>query len=601
MRVFPVYAVLALAVLVPITAAAEQSVGNAGAATVDGSYIWVDLGGGSHYCPPDCGENSNDVRDKEAGARAKLRLEANNQVLMRDELSLINDLLRNFRCPGNNGVYEVLATSRSKRASTLEMASFNRNAARINGAIPGGATLAGLMRQLADEQERTAGLILQIAQSAEAYVAEMDRCGSGSRAPTRSASERAADEARPPEEERARREREAEAERLAAAERQRQALELSRARIGNILDDLASDVTAGLEQRSAVAPVPASAPPAPLEFVDSGTRSFSPGDQDSAPVSLGFLEADDIVVDPLAARGSEPPAETILDPSFKTNVLLDALEFGNQNWETSITYLEEALLAEPDLQKQQAIWDALNYTTGIYAQVLVEEQTLQDSDLLLLFDDVLFGISELEREERDRVGERIRQYQFEWAAVDSGLELLYSDYPSLRPTPEEEMQAYRESQELRDGDILLLFDDALGSEPSGELNTSGGNGDATLTFDVDAIEARIRDTSESLAKWIESLEVVRKIYESRESLGSGDYESAFNSIGAAYKLSPGTLALREALGYAAGLSASAKAQDEIPANSVFTDEQWERISDMMVDQMIERLDIIDEPEQGAVR
>ena len=647
MRLSPVIEGFILAIVLPITATAAEQVGDSGAATVDGSYIWVDLNGGNHYCPPDCGQNANNTGDKAAGARANLRVEANNQVRMRNEIAQMNDLLRNFRCLGNSAVYEVLADTRSERATFLDMVSFNRNAARINGAIPGGATLAGLMRQLADEQERTAGLILQISQVAEEYIAEMDRCGSGSRPPARSDAERATDQARLLEEERARRELEAEAERRAAVERERLALERSRTRIAGILDDLSTQVTADLDRRAseAVALTPATAPE-PLEFVDVGTRLFSPGTGDSAPVPLAFIDPSEIVVDPLAARGVDSPNAVPFDSSFRTNILLDALKDGNQNWEFSIRILDDALVAETDPQKRQAIWDALNYTEGIYAYASLEENEAAFYESLplpkLLFESEMDRIREEELSQLLRVRSIFRSQMLMDALTGDEWDAFLAGDFSLIPFP----PGSRVAEDLRDEgrrSRLLDFESALG-----ELRVTDDELGLWLTapyFGMTPEELAIREELHSrlfaferidedeladelfsdeeiirsldfgelfesepgsedalrLRDFMASSDLVQKVNESFQSFSDGDFESAFRSIEDAYRLSPGAFVLRESLGYLAGLSASANTQDQISGNSVFTDQQWEQISDMMVDEMIERLDIVDDPQAGGVR
>ena len=104
MRRMPVCALFALAILVPITAAgAEQSVGDSGLAIVDGSYIWTDLGGGNHYCPPDCGAGSTNIRDREAGARAWLLVEADSQAALRNNLALWGHT--ELPLPGSHGSF----------------------------------------------------------------------------------------------------------------------------------------------------------------------------------------------------------------------------------------------------------------------------------------------------------------------------------------------------------------------------------------------------------------------------------------------------------------------------------------------------------------
>ena len=74
-----------------------------------------------------------------------------------------------------------------------------------------------------------------------------------------------------------------------------------------------------------------------------------------------------------------------IKPNPKVEVLLDALEHGKGDWEASIRYLENVLKADPfetgtrlstkDRNRALAIRDALNYTKGLYAESIEEENT----------------------------------------------------------------------------------------------------------------------------------------------------------------------------------------------------------------------------------
>ncbi len=578
MRLNPVHAFFFLAIVLPITAAAAEQVGNSGAATVDGSYIWVDLNGGNHYCPPDCGGGADNVRDREAGARAWLLAEADTQAALRSALTVWNNDMQNFRCPGPTGVDSQLAFTQELLTSHLDMASFNRNAAVVNGGIPGGANLARLSRQLANEQERSAGLMMEMIETIEAYLELQAQCGSSSsRSVSGLDSARAAAEA----EEKARllEEEIARFEALEArTERERQALENARDRIANIMDDLSTQVTADLDRRAtdAVALTPA-ATAEPLEFVDVGTRLVAPGNQDSAPVPMAFLDPSEIVVDPLAARGADSSNGAPLDPSFRTNVLLDALEYGNQNWEVSIDYLERALFDELDPQKEQAIWDALNYTKGIYAEVRRMEAQSQYQEIAALVEERDAGIDEATSAS---ITEAI-ELEFQRTVEREFLEMLQND-----PQQDAEIAAMLSGTIARlesDGDVepdLLSELERLRDRLAGEDSEA----DASIQSRLDRIQS-------AATSWLDVPGVITRLGESYRSLRTGDFEAAFQSVEDAYKRSPNALALRHAMGYLLGLTWEF---DMNAPDRIVTEGE-------LVDIMNLRLVIIERPQAGEVR
>lgn len=77
----------------------------------------------------------------------------------------------------------------------------------------------------------------------------------------------------------------------------------------------------------------------------------------------------------------------------KVEVLLDALKYGDKNWEKSISYLEGALATEKNKKKARPIKDALDYTRGLYAaeqdkerykELVKQAQALADGELARL-------------------------------------------------------------------------------------------------------------------------------------------------------------------------------------------------------------------------
>lgn len=77
----------------------------------------------------------------------------------------------------------------------------------------------------------------------------------------------------------------------------------------------------------------------------------------------------------------------------KVEVLLDALKYGDKNWEKSISYLEGALATEKNKKKARPIKDALDYTRGLYAaeqdkeryrELAKQAQVLADGELARL-------------------------------------------------------------------------------------------------------------------------------------------------------------------------------------------------------------------------
>ncbi|MBT7291200.1 MAG: hypothetical protein HN838_01610 [Rhodospirillaceae bacterium] len=116
-----------------------------------------------------------------------------------------------------------------------------------------------------------------------------------------------------------------------------------------------------------------------FDFIESGEQASPPAHNDSSVVDLTFIDPDEpMVVDPRSVKGESavdtlPPvqAEQLRDAvksaaptgdARKTEILLDALEVGNSDWNASLSYLAAARRKFPD---DLAVRDAMATLMGI--------------------------------------------------------------------------------------------------------------------------------------------------------------------------------------------------------------------------------------------